>query len=82
MCVVHVSVFQVCHVHGDKRGFLFLDVQELDVAFLSEIFEGEVSGKALLGHFKLVALDGEERSDTSASVGVDFDFILDDVLDD
>mgnify|MGYP003686139527 CR=1 FL=1 len=81
MGVVHSGVLQISHVHGDKTGLFFLYVQKLDIAFLSEFFEGKVGLKTLFGNVKLVVLDCEEWPDASTTVSVNLDFFLHDILD-
>lgn len=78
-----MAVFKVAEIHGDKGWLFFLHIQVLNISAFFEVIEGKGwIVNVFWWYFEFVILDCEERPHAPAWVGIDFDLILDNVLDD
>lgn len=76
MSIVKMTVNKICQIHCYKSTFLFLHIKILNKSSFSQLFKIHVFSNIICSNLKLIVLNSEQRTHTTAWVSVYLDLIL------
>ncbi len=80
-----VGVFEIVEVHGDHGGFLFFDVEEINIPLLNQTVKAQLPVIQLLYnttlHQELVLLHNEQRPHNPTGISINLNLFKQDIVD-